>query len=101
MSASTASGEPLTTSAPGVLAPAEPSAPAAPTDPEAKDPGAALNGAQVASLMEIVSAVASRSIPRETGIQLIKAASPIDAAQAEKLLGEVGRSFFLSPTVQA
>jgi phage-related protein (TIGR01555 family) len=94
----TASGEPLTAPA---LAPTTGAEPVAPVDPEAKDPGAALNGAQVASLMQIVQAVASRSIPRETGIQLITAAFPIDTAQAEKILGEVGRSFFLSPMVPA
>jgi len=86
---------PITTSGEALTAPAlAPLALAAPADPQAKDPGAALNGAQVASLQEIVSAVASRAIPRETGIQLITAAFPIDLAQAEKIMGEVGRSFF-------
>lgn len=60
----------------------------------AKNAQAALNGAQIASLMEIVQSVASRSIPRDVGIKLITAAFPIDLAEAERIMGPVGRSFF-------
>ncbi len=63
-------------------------------DPQAKDPSAALNGAQVSSLLEIVNQVGSRQIPRETGIGLIVAAFPLSSDQAEALMGEVGATFF-------
>lgn len=61
--------------------------------PEAKDPQAALNGAQVSSLLEIVSQVALGAIPRETGVQILTAAFPLDEAAADKILGAVGRGF--------
>lgn len=67
------------------------------TDPElAKDPAAALNGAQIASLKEIVLAVGAREIPREVGLEMIVAAFPIDRAKAEAIMGPVGRTFFAS-----
>lgn len=59
---------------------------------------AALNGAQVASLMAIVERVAAGAIPRETGIELITSAFPIDAAKAEKIMGTVGAGFVPTPT---
>lgn len=70
-------------------------APSDPTDPaNAKDQDAALNGAQVESLLAIVEKVSQRLIPRETGVKLITAAFPIPLARADELMGEVGRSFF-------
>jgi hypothetical protein len=63
-------------------------------DERAKDPTTALNGAQVASLLEIVQQVATRMIPRETGLGLITASFPLAPAQADKILGAVGRTFF-------
>lgn len=63
-------------------------------DQQAKDPQAALNGAQVSSLLEIVTQVATRQIPRDTGIGLILAAFPLTAQQAEGIMGAVGRSFY-------
>lgn len=54
----------------------------------------ALNGAQIASLKEIVIAVAMGEIPRATGVELILAAFPtIDREQAEKIMGPVGAGF--------
>ena len=64
---------------------------------EAKDPATALNGAQVASLLEIVQQVGGRLIPRETGVALVMAAFPLDRAAAETVMGEVGRTFFTAP----
>lgn len=67
--------------------------------PDATMPGAeraadtALNGAQVASLLDIVERVATGAIPRETGINLITAAFPLSEDQAERLMGAVGRGF--------
>jgi len=63
----------------------------------AKDPTTALNGAQVASLLSIVEQVAARQIPRATGVALVMAAFPLDGAQADHVLGEVGRTFFTTP----
>lgn len=68
---------------------------------EAKDPTTALNGAQIASLKDIVKDVAARLIPRETGVQLIVSSFPLDEAQAEKLMGEVGKTFFSGTTEAA
>lgn len=54
----------------------------------------ALNGAQVASLLEIIQQVATREIPRENGIELIQTAFNLTPEQADRLLGSVGRTFF-------
>jgi hypothetical protein len=76
-------------------APAE-VAPVAAVDPnaEAKSADTALNGAQVIALKDIVGDVAQKLIPRATGIGLILAAFPLSPAQAEAIMGEVGRTFF-------
>ena len=76
-----------------------PGAPASPVseDPEAKDPATALNGAQVTALLEVVAAVAARRIPRETGVEALTAAFPLDREAAERLLGPTGRTFFAQP----
>lgn len=61
------------------------------------NPDAALNGAQVASLLEIVASVARKELPRDAGIEMMQAAFPIDKAQAERIMGEVGNTFFIAP----
>lgn len=53
----------------------------------------ALNGAQVSSLLSIVTAAAARLIPRDTAIEMITAAFPIDEAKAKKILSTVGAGF--------
>lgn len=59
----------------------------------------ALNGAQIASLVEIVSSVAAGTLPRESGIEMIQAAFPfIDQAWAEQIMGSAGSGF--KPTNQ-
>lgn len=62
-----------------------------------KDPTSALNGAQVASLQGIVQSVATRELPRESGIAMMLAAFPITSTQAEAIMGTVGRTFFAEP----
>lgn len=57
----------------------------------------ALNGAQVSSMIEIITAVAAGSIPRSTGVMAIQIAFALDAETAEQLMGETGKSF--APTV--
>jgi phage-related protein (TIGR01555 family) len=53
----------------------------------------AMNGAQVASLLEVIQAVAAETIPRATGVQLLIRAFQLTAEQAELLMGDVGRGF--------
>lgn len=52
--------------------------------------GVSLNGAQVASLLEIVSQVAQEQIPRETGLTLMTTAFPITRPLAEQIMGDIG-----------
>lgn len=59
----------------------------------AVDPQSALNGAQVTALLDIVGRVSEGLIPRATGVELMIAAFPIDREMAERIMGEVGRSF--------
>lgn len=88
--------------APDPTMPAVPAAPDSLPDvaesvPVEKAADAALNGAQVESLLEIVSRVASGQIPRATGINLITAAFPLTPEQAEKIMGPVGAGFVPTP----
>lgn len=53
----------------------------------------ALNGAQVSSMLDIVQRVAEGLLPRQSAIEIIVSAFPIDRSQAERILGEVGRTF--------
>lgn len=61
---------------------------------EEKPADSALNGAQVSSLLDIVTQAATGAIPRSTAIEIITSAFPIDAAKAEKILGPVGTTRF-------
>jgi len=53
----------------------------------------ALNGAQVASLLEIVRQVALGQMPRETGVNMMQVAFAISKENAEKMMGKVGKGF--------
>ena len=53
----------------------------------------AMNGAQISSLLLIVTSVASGEIPRETGIQVMINAFQFDLATAERIMGEAGQGF--------
>lgn len=54
----------------------------------------ALNGAQIASLLQIVTAAAEGQIPRASAVELIIASFPtLDRAEAERILGEIGKGF--------
>lgn len=53
----------------------------------------ALNGAQLASMVEVVTAVAAGTLPRESGVQMIMLAFQVDQPLAEKLLGSAGKGF--------
>lgn len=65
---------------------------------ESADPDRSLNGAQVDALMRIIEAVATGNMPRSTGVSIISASFPLDRDQAERIMGEVGRGFTVSPT---
>lgn len=73
----------------------EPSAEPSAQDPNAVDPGDALNGAQVAGMKSIVADVGARLLPRETGIEMLIASFPLSREEAEAIMGEVGRTFFV------
>lgn len=63
---------------------AAPTAPGAAADVQK----AALNGAQVKSLVDVVIAVVTKQIPRESGAQIIRLANPtVDPTTANALLG--------------
>jgi phage gp29-like protein len=53
----------------------------------------ALNGAQVASLLQVIQAVANGQLPRDAGIAIIKRAFNVDDAGATELMGSVGAGF--------
>jgi hypothetical protein len=53
----------------------------------------ALNGAQVQAAQGIIIAVSRGELPRETGVQMLIQFFSIPAAQADELMGPVGRSF--------
>lgn len=57
----------------------------------------ALNGAQISSLLEIVGQVATKAIPRESGVAIIALAFQLQPAQAEDLLGDAGKDFVPAP----
>jgi len=53
------------------------------------DPAAALNGAQVKSMYDIIVGVSMGELPKSTGIQMLVNAFPIDEAQATELMRDV------------
>lgn len=53
----------------------------------------ALNGAQVSSMVEIVTDVSNGSIPRDAAVQMIVLAFQVDEAMANKILGSAGNGF--------
>lgn len=55
----------------------------------------ALNGAQVASAMEIVAAVAARDLPRETGLAMLVSFFSLSPTEAGEIMGPVGLTFFV------
>ena len=67
------------------------------TNPEKSDeainPNESLNGAQVSSMLEIVSQVNAGTLPRETAVSIMATSFPISEQQASSILGAVGRGF--------
>ena len=52
-----------------------------------------LNGAQVASMLQVVEAVAAGQLPRDTGIAILEMAFQIPPNSAEAIMGTVGAGF--------
>lgn len=69
---------------------------ASPTTAVPKDPAESLNGAQMTSLVAVITAVATKQIPRATGVALIVAGYAMSAEQADSIMGEVGNTFFVA-----
>ena len=67
----------------------------------AVSPDTALNGAQVTALLEVLSKVGAGEIPRNSAIEIIVSAFPIDHAQAEKMIGEMGAGFKPAVSIEA
>jgi hypothetical protein len=84
-------GKSTSTSDTGTVGDVAPTDNAIASDKAAQD--TALNGAQIASLLEIIQAVADGLIPRDAGIAVIKRAFLVDEAGAEELMGSVGQGF--------
>ena len=72
---------------------AEVMAPGVPVEGPAAD--TALNGAQIASLLQVIGEVGARRLPRESAIAILSRAFNVTADQASELLGSVGLSFFV------
>lgn len=53
----------------------------------------ALNGAQVTSLLEVITAVVDGKLPRDTAVQIVVLAFNKSPEEANRLLGTVGRGF--------
>jgi phage-related protein (TIGR01555 family) len=86
---------PAPTPTPGPAKP--PPTPGAP--PPAGEPLAstALNGAQVTSAAGIVTQVAKRELPRESGVAMLALFFNRTAEEADRIMGSVGLTFFATP----
>ena len=61
------------------------------------DTASVLNGAQVTSAKAIVEAVASGTLPRGSGIQMLSAFFGLSQVAAEAIMGSVGKTFTPTP----
>lgn len=59
------------------------------------------NKSQVEGLLEIFKAVASGFLPRATGVATIVASFPVTEAEAELLMGDIGKGFKIAPPAPA
>jgi hypothetical protein len=60
---------------------------------EAAPPAAALNGAQVDSLVTVINQVALGQLPRDSAVVIIQVAFNVDPVTADRMLGSAGRGF--------
>ena len=54
----------------------------------------ALNGAQIASLLQVIGEVAGRRLPRESAVAILVKSFNVSSEAADSLLGPVGVTFF-------
>lgn len=77
-------------------------APAAPTGPDGapveNKQVTALNGAQVIAAQQIVTAVATRQLPRKSAVEMLINFFTLPRKAAEDILGDVGKTFFVEVT---
>ena len=66
-------------------------------EPDAPVSAVTLNGAQIASLLEIIAQVNAQQLPRATAVRIIATAFNMDAGSANDLLGNVGQGFEPAP----
>ncbi len=59
----------------------------------------ALNGAQVASAVDIVSKVALKQLPRDTGLGMLETFFGLSPKEAEDIMRSVGKTFFVAAPV--
>ena len=79
----------------GPATPDEAAPPGATLDTGVKAADTALNGAQVQSASAIVAQVATRQLPRESGVQQLVEFFNLDPAKADRIMGSVGKTFFV------
>lgn len=60
-------------------------------------PTISLNGAQVAAIIDVVTAVAEGRLPRSSGIAILETAFALSNEQAEAIMGDVGAGFVPEP----
>lgn len=66
-------------------------------EPQAKAADSALNGAQVESMVSVVTAVAAGTLPRDAAKAIIQRAFLVGDAEAEAILGSAGKGFTVAP----
>jgi len=67
----------------------------APSPEERELMAEALNGAQVTAALTIVQSVASRALPRESGVKMLVAFFNLPETVAERVMGSTGKTFFV------
>lgn len=60
----------------------------------AASPKTSLTGVQITSLLEVLAAISERRIPRNVGVRVIMVAFALEQVEADKLIGEMGTTFF-------
>lgn len=87
--------EAMPTAEPGSLALPAPGGEPAPIAPQPETVAeTAMNGAQAMALIAIIASVAKREISRDAGVAAIAKAFNTTDQEADKLMGETGRTFF-------
>ena len=72
------------------------------TGPDAGELGDVATGVVPEDALAVVRSVAAREIPRDSGLQAILAAMPgLALEQAERIMGEAGKTFFTTPDPMA